>query len=84
MCYIQHFFTLILISLILTGCADSVIPYLKVEDIKIEEELITLQFSEIPNQELFIDAFAFSKDTESISESVVSTEGLHFLNLLKK
>ena len=67
MCYIQHFFTLILISLILTGCADSVIPYLKVEDIKIEEELITLQFSEIPNQELFIDAFAFSKDTESIS-----------------
>lgn len=47
--YIQNIFRIILISMIFMSCTESVIPYLQVEDIKFEEELIVLTFSEIPN-----------------------------------
>lgn len=66
------------------SCTESVIPYLQVEDIKFEEELIVLTFSEIPNQESMIDSFSFSKDNEFISGKLSFSEKKVYFNPFKK
>lgn len=84
MCYIKNLLRIILFLCLFISCSESVIPYLKVKDIEISEDIIKLTFSEIPNQNSAIDAFTFFEDNDSVS-GTFSFEGnsLYFMPFKK-
>ena len=51
----------------ISSCANQIIPYLSIEDVKVEESFIKVYLSGNPNQNKCIEAFAFYKDDIQIT-----------------
>ncbi|MBQ0003812.1 MAG: Ig-like domain-containing protein [Treponema sp.] len=60
---IKLFFILVISSL-LFSCADKIIPELKITNVAYTKDVVIINFSETVNQNLVIESFSFTRDSE--------------------